>query len=71
MRAVLKSNDAVALSFAADILSQEGIGHVLFDENASIMDGSMGFLQRRLMVAAEDFDQAERLLKAALPNEFP
>lgn len=71
MRAVLKSNDAVILSFAANILSQEGIVHVVFDENASVMDGSMGFLQRRLMVADDDFVQAERLLKSALPNEFP
>lgn len=71
MRAVLKSNNPVTLSFAANILSQEGIGNIVFDENASVMDGSMGFLQRRLMVADEDFALAEKLLRAALPNELP
>lgn len=71
MRAVLKSHNPVTLSFAADILSQEGIAHVLFDENASVMDGSMGFLQRRLMVGDEDFARAGALLRAALPGELP
>jgi len=71
MRAVLKSNNPVLLSYAADLLSQEGIEAVVFDENASVMDGSMGFLPRRLMVLDEDFPKADRLLRAAVPNEMP
>lgn len=70
MRAVLKSNDPVTLSYAANILSQAGIEAVLFDENASIMDGSMGFLPRRLMVLDEDHAQAEKLLRDAIPDAF-
>ena len=70
MRAVLKSNNPVTLSFAANLLSQEGIENIVFDENASVMDGSMGFVQRRLMVADDDFARAGRLLKAAMPGEF-
>jgi hypothetical protein len=34
------------------------------------MDGSMGFMPRRLMVLDEDFAHAERLLKAAVPEAF-
>ena len=71
MRAVLKSNNPVTLSYAVHILEAEGIGHVLFDENASVMDGSMGFLPRRLMVLDEDYDKAERLLRAAVPDAMP
>ena len=67
MRAILKSNNPVLLSYAANLLEQEGIGTVVFDENASVMDGSMGFLPRRLMVQDEDFAQAERLLREAMP----
>lgn len=70
MKAVLKTNDPVLLSFAANVLEQEGIGHAVFDENASIMDGSAGFLPRRLMVLEEDFDQALRLLRMAAPEAF-
>ena len=71
MRAVLKSNNPVLLNYAANLLSQEGIESVLFDENASVMDGSAGFLPRRLMVLDEDFPKAERLLREAVPNEMP
>ena len=71
MRAVLETNNPVSLSYAVDILSQEGIDHVVFDENASVIDGSMGFLPRRLMVADDDFTRAERLLRTAMPDAMP
>lgn len=70
MKAVLKTNDPVLLSFAVNLLEQEGVGHAVFDENASIMDGSAGFLPRRLMVLDEDFERAQRLLRMAAPDEF-
>jgi hypothetical protein len=68
MRAVLKTLDPVVLNFAANLLSQEGIESVVFDTHASVMDGSMGFLPRRLMVLDEDFAKAEKLLRDALPE---
>ena len=68
MRAVLKTTDPVVLNFATNLLSQEGIKAVVFDTHASVMDGSMGFLPRRLMVLDEDFAQADALLRAAVPE---
>jgi hypothetical protein len=68
MRAVLKTIDPVVLNFAANLLSQEGIESVVFDTHASVMDGSMGFLPRRLMVSDEDFVRATKLLRDALPE---
>jgi len=68
MRAVLKTIDPVVLNFAANLLSQEGIESVVFDTHASVMDGSMGFLPRRLMVSDEDFVRAMELLRDALPE---
>ena len=68
MRAVLKTVDPVLLDYAANVLSQEGIKSVVFDAHASVMDGSMGFLPRRLMVLDEDFAQADKLLRDALPE---
>ena len=70
MKAVLKTNNPVLLNYAANVLEQEGVEHVVFDENASVMDGSMGFMPRRLMVLDEDYTRAERLLKAAVPEAF-
>jgi hypothetical protein len=68
MRAVLKSLDPIVLDYAANVLSQEGIESVVFDTHASVMDGSMGFLPRRLMVRDEDFDRAFGLLREAVPD---
>jgi hypothetical protein len=70
MKAILKTNNPVLLNYAANVLKQEGVEHVVFDENASVMDGSMGFMPRRLMVLDEDFAHAERLLKVAVPEAF-
>ena len=49
MRPVLKTNDPVLLSFARSLLADAQIECVVFDENASVMDGSLGILPRRLM----------------------
>jgi Putative prokaryotic signal transducing protein len=68
MRAILRSTNPVLINYAANLLSQEGIEAVVFDENASVMDGSMGFLPRRLMVLDEDYSRAETLLRAAVPD---
>lgn len=71
MRAVLKTTDPVILDYTANLLSQEGIESVVFDTHASVMDGSMGFLPRRLMVLDEDFARADTLLRAAVPEAMP
>ena len=68
MRMVLKTTDPVMLNFAANLLSQEGIESVVFDAHASVMDGSLGFMPRRLMVLDDDFDRAHRLLREAVPD---
>ena len=68
MRAILRTTDMVVIDYAANLLSQEGIPSVVFDAHASVMDGSMGFLPRRLMVLDEDFGKAEKLLRDALPE---
>jgi len=64
MRPVLKTNDPVLLSFARSLLKDAEIACVVFDENASVMDGSLGILPRRLMVADDAFEQAQAILKA-------
>ena len=71
MRAVLKTIDPVVLNYAANVLEQEGIAAVVFDTHASVMDGSMGFLPRRLMVLDEDFERAEKLLRQVVPDAMP
>ena len=69
MRDVLKTNDPVLLNFAQALLKDAGIAAEIFDSHMSIMDGSLGFLPRRLMVSDDDFSQAKRILKEALPDQ--
>jgi hypothetical protein len=66
MREILKSNNPVDLSFAEAVLKDAGIQSVVFDENMSVLDGSMVILPRRLMVSDDDEDRAVALLRVAL-----
>jgi hypothetical protein len=69
MRVVLKTNDPVLLSFAESLLRAAGIRTVVFDGHASVMDGSLGILPRRLMVTDEDFEPAEDILRNGLGDQ--
>jgi hypothetical protein len=44
---------------------------MVFDTHASVRDGSMGFLPRRLMVSDDDAARAEALLRTAIPEHMP
>ena len=71
MQAVLKTTNIVLLSFAESLLTDAKVEYVVFDAHSSVMDGSMGFLPRRLMVADEDLERAQRLLREGLKDDFP
>jgi hypothetical protein len=62
MKELLRTNDPVALSWFTAVLADAGIDSVIFDTHASILDGSVAAIQRRIMVADADFARAERLL---------
>jgi hypothetical protein len=65
MREVLRSNDAVRLSWLVALLADAGIAAVLFDTHTSIVEGSIGVLPRRLMVEDDDHARALRILRDA------
>ena len=65
MREVLRSNDAVRLSWLVALLADAGIAAVLFDTHMSIVEGSIGVLPRRLMVEDGDHARALRILRDA------
>lgn len=62
MREIIRSNDPVLLNFAQVLLRDAGLETVLMDQNMSVMEGSIGILQRRLMVATGDLSRARRVL---------
>ena len=59
MEELLRSNDLVYLSFVRHVLDEEGIDYVQLDDHMSVMEGSIGVLPRRLMVAGELLDRAK------------
>jgi Putative prokaryotic signal transducing protein len=68
MRVLIKSNNPVQLNFAQALLKDAGIQGFLFDEQMSVMEGSLGVLPRRLMVADEDYAQAARIVREGVPD---
>lgn len=65
MKELLRTNDAVLLSWAEAVLAGSGIDAIVLDTHMSILDGSISAIPRRLMVADEDHAAATRLLEAA------
>jgi hypothetical protein len=71
MKELIRTNDAVIISFVESLLKDAGIGCFVADRNMSVLDGSLGILPRRVMVADEDADQARRILAdAGIGNEM-
>lgn len=65
MKELVRTNNQVLISAIGALLDGAGIKHVVFDQNMSVMEGSVGILARRILVADEDADQARQLLRDA------
>ena len=65
MKELIRTNDAVVISFVESLMKDAGISCLVADRNMSVLDGSIGILPRRLMVAEDDADQARRILTEA------
>lgn len=68
MEELLKTNDPTIISFATALLGAEDIDCFVFDVHTSILEGSIGVLPRRLMVARADAFIARAILR---DNEIP
>jgi len=69
MKELLRTNNFVYLSFAQAVLKDAGIDVLVFDSHMSVMEGSLGVLPRRLMVADDDLLRAKQVLAEAEPPE--
>ena len=58
----MRTNDPVALSFAESLMKDAGIFAMIADQGMSVLEGSLGILQRRLLVDGERADEARRIL---------
>lgn len=67
----MRTNNAVLISAIGALLDGAGIGHMVLDQHMSVLEGSLGMLPRRILVADEDVTPARRLLTdAGLAHEL-
>ena len=65
MHELVRTNNAVLISAIEALLKEAGIPHLVLDQNMSVLEGSLGILPRRLMVASDYAEAARRLLASA------
>ncbi len=65
MEELLRTNDAVLISFVRALMRDAGIRHVIADQNMSVLEGSVGVLPRRILVVEDDVAAARRVLRQA------
>jgi hypothetical protein len=65
MRELIRTNDAVLVSAVVALLESAGIRPMVFDQNMSVLEGSLGVLPRRVLVADEHELRARKLLEDA------
>ncbi|MEJ2624916.1 MAG: DUF2007 domain-containing protein [Pseudolabrys sp.] len=62
MKELVRTNDMVLVSAIGALLDGAEIRHMVLDQNMSVLEGSLGILPRRILVADEDLAAARRLL---------
>jgi hypothetical protein len=65
MKELLRSNDAVLLSYVSALLEEDAIDFIVADVNMSVLEGSIGILPRRILVESGKIVEARRLLTEA------
>ena len=71
MKELLRTNDLVLISLVEAILREGGVRFFVADTHMSALEGSTGFLPRRVLVDESQFAQARRLLtEAGLEHEL-
>ncbi len=65
MKELLRTNDLVRLSWVEALLTDAGIECLVLDQHTSLIEGSIGAIQRRLMVDESDHGRAQKLIAEA------
>lgn len=72
MEELMRTNDQVMISLIESLLQEEGIVHFVADTHMSTLEGSLGFMPRRVLVEKERLWAARRLVEeAGLAGELP
>lgn len=62
MQELMRTNDITLTALVRALLDEAGIASFELDVNMSVLEGSIGILPRRMMVARSDYERALRVL---------
>jgi hypothetical protein len=62
---ILRTNDLIVINVIESILTAERIAYFVADQNMAAVEGSLGFLPRRIMVDAREAGRARRVIAEA------
>ncbi|MGO9173490.1 MAG: DUF2007 domain-containing protein [Rhodomicrobium sp.] len=65
MAELLRTTDIVLLSYVNSLLSDAGIPATVADVHMSVVEGSIGAFPRRVLIAAEDWNESADILTEA------
>ena len=65
MKELLRTNNPVRLSWLQTLLQDSGIETLVLDHHTSLIEGNIGAIPRRLMVADRDYHRACTVLAQA------
>jgi hypothetical protein len=65
MREIVRTNDRVLISAVVALLDGAGIKSMIADQNMSVLEGSLGMLQARVLVADDYAPRARQVLQDA------
>jgi Putative prokaryotic signal transducing protein len=65
LRELVRTNDLVLISFIESLLEQARLAFFVADRHMSAVEGSLGFLPRRILVTEDDIEAARKLLGEA------
>ena len=68
---LLRTNDLVLISAVEALLKAQDIPHFIADQHMSVLEGSLGFMPRRVLIPQDDMVRArEILVEAGLGGEL-
>ena len=62
---ILRTNDLILITVIESILKAERIAYFIADQHMAAVEGSLGFLPRRILVDSEEKERARRLIAEA------
>jgi len=65
LRELLRTNDIVLVSAVVALLDGAGIRHLVLDQNMSVLEGSLGVLPKRILVAEGQELTARQIMEDA------